>query len=96
MQIQSGKLLKKRREIQMGRHFKQKSSCGFGGGLTVTFKDESARRETTAQNRKAQKDFIYFLARRLWESINNKPKWGLEYSKCYKAHPKSEIQKLYF
>ena len=25
-------------------HFKQKSSCGFGGGLTVTFKDESARR----------------------------------------------------
>ena len=85
MQIQSGKLLKKRREIQMGRHFKQKSSCGFGGGLTVTFKDESARRETTAQNRKAQKDFIYFLARRLWESINNKRKRGLEYSKCYKA-----------
>ena len=41
-------------------HFKQKSSCGFGGGLTVTFKDESARRETTAQNRKAQKDFILF------------------------------------
>ena len=40
-------------------HFKQKSSCGLGG-LTVTFKDESARRETAAQNRKAQKDFILF------------------------------------
>ena len=58
MQIQSGTSEKKRREIQMG-HFKQKSSCGLGG-LTVTFKDESARRETAAQNRKAQKDFILF------------------------------------
>ena len=50
-------------------HFKQKSSCGLGG-LTVTFKDESARRLLPKIGK--LKKTLYFLARRLWDSIKNK------------------------